>query len=560
MNMKKWLLAGTCLSMICALSACSNEKSKSSNPVNPEVSSDSNPTSTDINTQISADSNPSGNSATSSQNVDNKKNPASSSSKGNSIYSQAFADTDEPQMGCSEIMYNAPDGSSLEWVEIYIAGGMDMDNMTNFELHMTGAVTFTFPAEPLKKGEYVVVTNDIATFKAEYPTFAGRVFQWDAGGTLPNEGDVVNVKVSGEGDVSCAFSSEPPWPSLADGKGRSLVFTGGNAAQSVSWCASKNPKGNPGVGGDACVEAVNTVRINEVMPYVVGGNSWLELYNSGDTDVDVSGWTVEVKRRKDVLKITSGVVPAKGYLLLDAKENFDKEFLASDQGGEIYLKGLVEGQEASIWMPAGTATSGVIDLSDGSVAQGPLSVPTPGEANAPLKVGSVYINEIHYHPKSDDLLNFEFMEIVNGSDANINLTNAELNGLGWKIEGINMTFTNMVFPAKSMIMLLPDSLEPIANDIRAGFDIPAAVQFAFYKGKLSNRGETIAIKEPYASVKSDDGTFKNFYIWHDATLYSDCWPELKEADGFGFSLQRKDFTTMGYEASAWTAGAPTPGK
>lgn len=563
MNMKKWLLAGTCISMVCAMSACTNSSEDSGNPVNPDVSassSGSNPLSSGVDAQGSSGSAPGSNSGNSSQGTDNKNPASSSSQKGNSIYSQAFSDTDEPQMGCSEIMYNAPDGSPLEWVEIYIAGGMDMNNMADFGLHLSGAVDFAFPAEPLKKGEYVVVANDIATFKAEYPTFAGRVFQWDMGGTLVNEGDVINVKLSGEGDVSCAFSAEPPWPSLADGKGRSLVFTGGNAAQSVSWCASKTPKGNPGVGGDACVEAVNTVRINEVMPYVVGGNSWLELYNSGDTDVDVTGWTVEVKRRKDNLKITSGVVPAEGYLLLDATKNFDKEFLASDQGGEIYLKGLVEGQESSIWMPAGTATSGVVDLSDGSIAQGPLTAPTPGEANSTLKMGSVYINEIHYHPKDDDMYNFEYMEIVNGSDADINLTNSELGGLGWKIEGINMTFTNMVFPAKSMIMLLPDSMFAYEADIRAGFEIPATVQFAYYKGKLSNRGETIAIKEPYATVPSDDGTSKNFYVWHDATLYSDCWPELKEADGYGFSLQRKDITTMGYEASAWVAAVPTPGK
>ena len=50
------------------------------------------------------------------------------------------------------------------------------------------------------------------------------------------------------------------------------------------------------------------------------------------------------------------------------------------------------------------------------------------------------------------------------------------------------------------------------------------------------------------------------YKWHDATLYSDNWPGLNEADGFGYSLQRKDKTTMGYEASAWTVGEPTPGK
>ena len=85
------------------------------------------------------------------------------------------------------------------------------------------------------------------------------------------------------------------------------------------------------------------------------------------------------------------------------------------------------------------------------------------------------------------------------------------------------------------------------------------MKFALYKGKLSNRGETIAVKEPYTK-EGTGATTTYFYIWHDATLYSDNWPNLKDADGAGFSLHRVDKTTMGYEASAWKAAEPTPGK
>ena len=55
-------------------------------------------------------------------------------------------------------------------------------------------------------------------------------------------------------------------------------------------------------------------------------------------------------------------------------------------------------------------------------------------------------------------------------------------------------------------------------------------------------------------------TAKYFYIWHDATLYSDAWAGLVEADGAGYSLQRVDKTTMGYEAGAWKAAKPTMGE
>ncbi len=546
MDIKKIITAGASAALVSMMAACSDDSSSPAAP-NPGPGGDT--------TLSSVTDNPSG---------------TSSSSKGNNVLvsSSSLSDRDDPQMACSEIMYNAPDGSALEWVEIYIAGGSDMDNMQNYTLHLSGDVDFTFPAEPLKKGEYVVVTNDEALFKTTYPTFAGRVFGGMTG-KMVNEGGVVNVKVRGEGDVTCAFSSEPPWPSLADGKGRSLVYTGGIAAQSVSWCASATPKGNPGVGNDACIDVANTVRLNEVKPSVLTAAgfeaSWVELYNSGTQDIDVTGWTLFVKLRNQKLTVNSGIVPAGGYLLLDGATGFSEELVVSDQGGEIYLYGLAEGQESSIWLPAGQGVSGVVDVADGSVAQGPLAVATPGAKNSALKLGSVYIDEIHYHPDEKGALPFEFLELVNATDAPITLFNTTVKK-GWKVEGINLEFSATdVIPAKGRIVLIPATLEDVnvagwgPDLVRTSFGVPADVQILTYSGKLSNRGETIAVKEPFSSTTTSSGV-KYFYTWHDATLYSDAWAGLTNADGAGYSLQRTDLTTMGYGPSAWKAAEPTVGK
>ncbi len=540
MDIKKVVTIGASAALLMAMNACSDKPENNNNGVQPSISS--------------GIESPTGN---------------SSSSKEVLRSSSSLKDSDEPQMACSEVMYNYAKGSSLEWVEIYIAGGMDMDNMQDFALHLSGDVGYTFPAESLKKGEYVVVTNNLEEFRAAYPTFSGRLFG-PMDGKMVNEGGVVNVKVRGEGDVTCAFSSEPPWPSLADGKGRSLVYTGGIAAQSVSWCASAIDGGNPGVGGDACVDVVNTVRINEVMPSVMGEsgleNAWIELYNSGSQPVDVSGWTLDVRLRHQTLKIKSGVVPAGGYLVLDGAADFDEKLVINNlQGGEIYLHGVAEGQESSIWIPAGSGTSGIIDVADGSIAQGPLAIATPGAANSPLKLGSVYINEIHYHPDETGDLPFEFLELVNGSDQDISLFSSSVKK-GWKVEGINIEFSDVKFPAHSMILLIPETLEDVsvpgwgADFVRASYKIPENVQIITYKGKLSNRGETIAVKEPVSSAEDENREVKYYYAWHDATLYSDAWAGLTEADGAGYSLQRADLTTMGYGPNAWKAAKPTPGK
>lgn len=546
MDMKKWLLAGTLISTLGAFTACSEDPS--SDPVGPVDSSGS----------VVPDS---------SGDV-----PGSSDGQPTAKSSSSIADNAAPQMACSEIMYNSPDGSALEWIEVYIAGGMDMDNMQNFFLHLSGAVDYTFPAEPLAKGEYIVIANDLNLFKATYPEFNGRLFgPWDNAATvkLPNEGDVVNVKVQGEGDVSCAFSNEPPWPSLADGKGRTLVYRGGNAAQPNSWAASKTPKGNPGVGNDEWVEPAS-VRINEIMPNVGAAPAWIELYNSGDTDVDVAGWTLDIKRRNQKLTIKSGavssVIPAKSYVVLDAVDNFDEELVVALDGGEFYLRGPLEGEESSIWVPASTGPSGVVDLSDGSTAQGPLASATPGEKNSALAIGSIYLNEIHYHPDLNSSVPFEFVELVNASDKDITLYSSTVKR-GWKVEGINIEFTGFVFPANSLMLLIPATLEDFAVDgwgenyVRNAYGIPENVIIKTYNGKLSNRSETVAVKEPYSKEEdaSNPSATKYFYIWHDATLYSDGWDGLAEADGYGFSLHRVDNSTMGYEAKAWKAAKPTPG-
>ena len=322
----------------------------------------------------------------------------------------------------------------------------------------------------------------------------------------------------------------------------------------------------------SCTCAPTNVRINEIKPYKIGEESWIEVYNAGDQPVDITGWTLEVKRRNQILTIKEGTVPAKGFLVLDAATGFDDELIVAPDGGEFYLRGPQEGDESSIWVPATTATSGIVDLSDGSTAQGPLATATPGEKNSALLVGSLYINEINYHPASSNTtVPFEFMEIVNGSDAPVTLYSSSVSK-GWKVEGINMEFTNVVLPAKGLMLLIPETLEDVdvqalgitswnANFVRQTYKIPEEVLIMTYKGKLSNRGETIAVKEPFAKEEDPTATggYKYFYVWHDATLYSDNWEGLAEADGFGYSLHRVDTSTMGYESKAWKVDVPTPG-
>ena len=564
MNTKKLLALGTCVSVIGMFSACSDDSpsspvvdpASSSSTIVPNSSGDVGPTSSAI--------------EVSSSSVDG---PMLSSS------SNFEDDTDSTitNMGVSEIMYNAPGGSALEWVEVYIKKGPDIKDMLANNLRLDGAVSFSFPPGSLKNNEYVIVTNDVDLFKKTYSNLpAGcRVFgPWDndpktnAVAKLVNEGDVVEVKLKGEGDVSAAFSNLPPWPSLANGKGRTLVYRGsGNEADPSSWGPSAVENGSPCAGGDKVLDA-STVRVNEIKPFVLNGTEgWVELYNYGDAPVDVKGWELESKRKgkKWTVGGTNTVVPAKGYLLLEATEAvFGDGLYLSDNGDEIYLYEVVAGartgKESSLMIFAGKQSSGIVEVAGGTVAQGAMATETPGAANSALKAGPIFISEIHYHENENDLNDVEFLELVNKGTEAVNLVESVNNTPhGWKIEGVNMEFVaGDVIPAGGKMVLFNDSLKPKESLIRTRFSIPDAIPVRFYAGKLSNRGETVAVKKPYSFVENG-GDKQWYYEISDATLYSDRWPGMSDSDGKGKSLNRKDFTTMGYGYANWTLADPTPG-
>jgi len=572
MNTKKWLAVGTCVSVMGMFSACSDDESSPVTPPDPGVSSSTVivPGSSDAVPTSSSVDNPTPSSAVVPTSSSAGPVPVSSSDW------SAPLDSSTAQMGVSEIMYNAANGSTLEWIEVYIKAGPDISDMQLSGVRLDGAVEFAFPAGPMKKGEYVIVTNDVALFKQTYtnlPAGCKVLGPWDRDpktGTvakLINEGDVVDVKIRGEGDVSAAFSNEPPWPSLANGKGRSLVYRGsGSEASATSWGPSAIENGNPCVGDDKVLDA-STVRLNEIKPYDIGvSDGWIELYNYGDAPVDVKGWELESKRKgkKWTVGGTSTVVPAKGYLVLESSEAvFGDGLYLSDNGDEIYLyeiaSGARTGKETSLMLAAGKQSSGVVDLADGSSVQGAMATETKGAANSALKAGPIFISEIHYHENENDPNDLEFLELVNKGTEKVSLVESISNTpQGWKIEGVNMEFAaGDEIPAGGKMVLFGDSLKGKDALLRARYGFDESVAIRYYAGKLSNRGETVAVKKPYS--KNADGS-RWYYQLSDATLYSDRWPGLTETDGKGKSLNRKDFTTMGYSYTVWEAKAPTPGK
>ncbi|MDD7299384.1 lamin tail domain-containing protein, partial [Fibrobacter intestinalis] len=189
-------------------------------------------------------------------------------------------------------------------------------------------------------------------------------------------------------------------------------------------------------------------------------------------------------------------------------------------------------------------------------------------ANSEISLGPLFISEVFYNPLDGDV---EFLEIVNNSDSSVTLrTMLDTLFVGWKISGVGFEFgeSNVLLP-QEVAVLIPtnytaadgfSSVPVTVEEFRAKWKLPESLQIFQYAGKLSNRGEKISVENPLEIAKNLKDSSVVYYQVSDAILYSDrgLWPE--DADGYGYSLHRRDYAVSGYEPSNWDAKEPTPGK
>lgn len=153
----------------------------------------------------------------------------------------------------SEIMYNPPGGSQLEFLELRNIGDSTVD-LTG--LRFTKGVDFDFPdGMTIAVGASLLVVSDLAAFEAWYGTGLPIAGVWEAGDKLNNGGE--NLKLSFGAGVAIhefVYDDLPDWPTSPDGAGPSLVLIAPETApphgDPFSWRPSVTDGGTPG-GSDA---------------------------------------------------------------------------------------------------------------------------------------------------------------------------------------------------------------------------------------------------------------------------------------------------------------------
>ena len=270
---------------------------------------------------------------------------------------------------------------------------------------------------------------------------------------------------------------------------------------------------------------------------------WLELYNSGSEDVDLSGYHF-TDDRNDSEKVTLGadtVIAAGGYLTFTEAE-LTLDFSATEEDNSVFVA-LIE--------PSGGRAVDAVNfrashdgLSEARVPDGgemrDAAEPTRNAGNRLDVSTAIVINEIMYHPIDNDR-DREFVELYNRSDDPVELT-------GWEFtNGIEFSFPdNTVLGAGEYLAVGRDPafLRSVYNLPEGSVYGPGDKEALDDFGSLSDRGERITLQ---------DGLGRTV----DTVRYFDGgeWPRW--ADGHGSSIELIDPLQDNRFGMAWDASDDT---
>ena len=395
----------------------------------------------------------------------------------------------------SEIMYHPKarsDGRNLEFIELYNARSV-FEDLSGWRL--SGDIDFTFPdGFSLQAGEFVVVaaspddikavygiTNVLGPYTGSLPNDSGRI-------RLRNNLDAIRLEVN--------YSDQPPWPAAADGAGHSLVLAKPSYGEGDprAWAASELIGGSPGTTDAFYPTPLRNVVINEFLAHTDPPfQDFIELYNHSNSPVDVSGCWLTDSPTTNRFRIPDNTsIPARGFLVFYQTE---LGFALDAEGETIYFLD----PDATRVLDAvrfGGQENGVASgrSPDGAPAIQRLFLPTPGSANAPRRLDPIVINEIMYHPITEDD-NDEFVELHNRSASPVDVS-------GWRfIDGIDFRIPeNTVIPPGQFLVVAKN-----VTHLRENYpQLTTANSVGNYSGTLANAGERIALAKRDFVVRTND--------------------------------------------------------
>ncbi len=221
----------------------------------------------------------------------------------------------------SEIQYHPTGDPNAEFIELTNVGTEPINlNLVRF----AKGIQYTFPSYELAPGGYCLLVRDLAAFEAVYGNTLA-VGQYT--GSLDNSGEKIELLDAAGGTIE-SFKYQDDWFDLTDGLGFSLtrrdLDSSADPDGKSAWRPSADSGGSPGTGDSGQVPELGSVVINELMANPSNGSDWIELYNSTDQAIDLSGWFLS-DDANDLTRyrIAEGTsIAAGGYLVFTQDQHF----------------------------------------------------------------------------------------------------------------------------------------------------------------------------------------------------------------------------------------------
>jgi hypothetical protein len=498
---------------------------------------------------------------------------------------------DAPLLSITEINYNPyePTASELEANPDLVNNDfefIELKNIGSQAINLVGlkfdGVDMTFGNVELGSGEYGVVVQDAAAFALRYGNDVRVLGEFFDGG-LNNQGEVLRLLDPFDTVLlEIEYADSAVWPQSADGNGTTLQLLNPDSTPAeqlskyYSWQSSLEYGGSPGLPG----AQPSGVVINEVLsnPTGEGATDSIELLNTSDQPVDISGWYLsDSAATLGKYAIPSGTVLGPGQYIVFNESHFNSDpntgfGLSSYDGDDVYLS-ILDGQGKPLSIVANVQFGpSLLGETFGRDALGwlvPQSAATLGSQNADPRVGPVVMTELQYapdEPTAADLAidstlvasDLEFIEIYNPTTAPVDFTD-------WRIRGgvdYNFEPNTVLQPGEVVVVVRFDPTDPSNATRLAAFrnhyQLDDAVRLVGgYDQQLSGSGERVTLLRPDTSITEPIVLPR---VQEDEVIYDDRVPWPNDAVATGNSLNRKSPAVYGSYGQSWASAAASPGQ
>lgn len=444
----------------------------------------------------------------------------------------------------SEIMYHPadhPSGADHAFIELFNTEHVP-HSLSGYRL--SGDIDFTFPSGlSIPPRGHIIVAGDPVALQNLHQT-SGILGPY--AGSLSNGGGTLRLRhKQGAILLEVGYSDDPPWPIAADGAGHSLVLHRPDFGENDvrAWGISAERGGSLRAHDVYTNTSRSSIQINEVLAHTdLPDVDYIEIFNSGITSVDMLGFalTENVHSNKYLFPSNSIIAP-QGYLLL-TQTNLG--FSLSSHGDSVFLTDLIENRVVDA-VRFGATQNGV---AQGRTPDGApdglqtLSQKTPGTTNAQARVHSVVINEIMYHPITEDG-NDEYVELYNHGTTTVDVSY-------WRFtDGISYVIpAGTHIPAGGFLVIAENAVHMIERYAA----LNRTNTLGNFSGSLSDSGERIILARPdNLSLPNSD------FVHVDSVTYNDGPRWGTWTDGGGSSLELCDASSDNRLPPNWAGSDET---